>query len=71
VEALSFGREVVWNYELPGVTRVDGVDAAVEAIRRHVATTLTMNERGVDTARRYLPERVVEEACSGIEALLR
>ena len=71
VEALSFGRAVIWNYPLDGVTRIAGVDDAVGAIREHVSGPLVLNERGIEASHRYLPERVVAEACEGIEALLR
>ncbi len=70
VEALSFGREVIWNYPMAGVTRVDGVDQAVEAVRAHAAGPLVQNEAGIEAASRYLPARVVAEATACLEALL-
>ncbi len=71
VEALSFGREVIWNYPMAGVTQVEGVDGAVEAVRAHVSRPLRQNDAGIEAASRYLPARVTAEATAGLEALLR
>jgi hypothetical protein len=71
VEALSFGRDVIWNYPMPGVTRVTGSAEAIQAVKAHAERPLEVNEAGIEAARRYLPRRVLEEAQAGIEALLR
>jgi hypothetical protein len=70
IEALSYGRQVAWNYELPGVTRVGTAGEAITAVRAHVEGQLNLNEAGVETSARYRPERVIAEATNAIEALI-
>jgi hypothetical protein len=70
VEALSYGRQVVWKYSLPGVTRAATTGEAIAAIRGHTRAPLALNEPGIEASRRYAPERVVSEAADALEALL-
>ncbi|HJP40149.1 MAG TPA: hypothetical protein QGF35_00370 [Dehalococcoidia bacterium] len=52
VEALSFGRHVIWNYAMPGVRPVQGADEAVSELNRlkqeFDAGTLGVNKVGAE-----------------------
>ncbi len=69
VEALSFGRYVVWTYPLPGVVRVSGPAEAAAAIARLRAEARGLNERGVAAAARYRAEVVVPAAAERLRSL--
>ncbi|MGI8927364.1 MAG: hypothetical protein ACR2HN_12080 [Tepidiformaceae bacterium] len=75
VEALSFGRHVLWSYPFPGATRVAGADVAIAAIRvlqraAH-AGTLEVNETGArEVTQRYRWDNLQSEIRTGIDQLL-
>jgi hypothetical protein len=70
IEALSYGRQVVWKYALPGVTTVADTEGAISAVRAHVGGPLALNEEGMEASTRYAPDRVVSEATVALEAML-
>ncbi|MBI5949004.1 MAG: glycosyltransferase [Chloroflexi bacterium] len=75
IEAMSFGRHVLWNYAYPGVTRVADANEAVEALRdlhaRFAAGSLGLNEEGArEVTQRYRWGTLLSEIRTGIDRLL-
>ncbi len=72
IEALGYGRNVLWNYGIPGVQPVSGVDDAVARLRQLAAQydRGALNETGMETARAYRPERIIPEATERFRGLL-
>ncbi|GBD24471.1 hypothetical protein HRbin29_02149 [bacterium HR29] len=70
IEALSFGRYVVWTYGLPGVVRVSGPAEAAAAIARLRAEAHGLNERGLEEAARYRAEVLVPEAVERLRSIV-
>lgn len=65
VEALSYGRHVIWDHPLPGVTRIastgEAIDAVRELARRHSAGELTENAAGAEFVRRHFnPAQILQ-----------
>ena len=58
IEALSFGRYVLWSYPHPGVRQVRGVEEAVSAIRE-LRGAREPNLAGAEAARAYRAEATV------------
>ncbi len=75
IEAMSFGRHVLWNYAYPGVTRVEDARGAIEALRdlhaRFAAGSLELNETGArEVTQRYRWGTLLNEVRTGIDRLL-
>lgn len=72
IEALGYGRQVLWNYEIPGVRRVSGAPEAIEEIRAMAGASASqpLNQTGIETARQYLPDRIIPEAVAELRRLL-
>ncbi|HET7736984.1 MAG TPA: hypothetical protein VFK32_00265 [Tepidiformaceae bacterium] len=75
IEALSFGRHVLWNYPFRGVTRVESAPEAIAALSdiadRHSRGTLPLNSDAASyVAARYNPDKMLSEVRDGLEALL-
>jgi hypothetical protein len=70
VEALSYGRHVIWTYPLEGVRRVAGAQDAVDALRQLTASPPVMNEAGLRTAERYRPATTVGAAAAALRGMM-
>jgi hypothetical protein len=70
VEALSFGRQVVWTHALGGVTRAAGKMEAIAALQSLVAVPPRLNEAGLATAERYREARTVGEALEQFQRIV-
>lgn len=71
IEALSYGRHVVWTCPFPGVRRVAGPAEAVDALRELLGAPLAINDAGLQAADRYRAESILPAAAADLEALLR
>lgn len=71
VEALSFGRRVVWTYPLEGVDRAPGVEDGIAAVQRITSSAPALNQRGLETASHYRPERIIPAAVAELTRLAR
>lgn len=76
LEALNFGRYVIWNYPLEGVAKANDADEAhrrlVELEARLASGALQPNERGRAYVRRdFLGTTVADRLCEGIIASVR
>lgn len=69
VEALSYGRYVVWTYGLPGVVRVANAGEAAAAIASLRTEHREPNYVGVQTAQRYRADVIVREAVERLRDL--
>jgi glycosyltransferase involved in cell wall biosynthesis len=69
VEALSFGRRVVWSYPLPGVDQASGVEDAISALQRITNSQPALNEAGLATAERYRPGVIIPDAVAALTRL--
>lgn len=72
LEALSFGRYVIWSQPLPGVTRVSNYDQLLAAVRRLLARHLrgelrAQYARAELVQRRYGAERCISDIVSVFE----
>jgi hypothetical protein len=69
IEALSFGRQVVWTYPLQGVTHVTSKTEAINALRTLTATSPSLNQAGLATAEHYRKERTVAEVAEQLRRM--
>jgi hypothetical protein len=72
LEALSYGRYVVWTYAFPGVERIDDVDAVERFIRdlaaAHRSGALPLNLEGrAAVEERFSPPRIATQLRSRLE----
>jgi hypothetical protein len=72
VEALGYGRQVLWNYEVPGVRKVDGAEDAIRELDALHAgrDQLQLNADGIAFAQTFLPERIIPEAAGALRSML-
>jgi glycosyltransferase involved in cell wall biosynthesis len=75
LEALGFGRHVLWSYEFPGCLHVTSALDAHRAIQRlyslHRNGCLPLNRAGVQVIeKRFRPQRVKETILTRLESLL-
>ncbi|MDZ7727597.1 MAG: hypothetical protein U5Q44_05005 [Dehalococcoidia bacterium] len=72
IEALGYGRQVLWSYEIPGVTRVEGPEHAVEVLRELAANadTQELNATGKETAAQFHPSVIIPAAAEAMRELL-
>lgn len=75
IEALSFGRHVLWSYPLSGAIRVSTAEEAITVIRelaaRFAEGDLAVNAEGAArVTEKYHPAKILEEVRRGIDSLL-
>lgn len=65
LEALSYGRHVLYSYPLPGVAQVAGTEQAIAELLRlkalHDAGELPLNHAGIEAVSRTYARDVVRE----------
>jgi hypothetical protein len=76
IEALSFGRYVLWNYPAPGACLVSSPGEAIACIAqladRFEAGQLPVNEEGARAVlEKYDPDKILDEVQSGLQRLLQ
>jgi hypothetical protein len=76
VETLARGRQALWTFPMPGVTRVAGFEAVHAELRRladmHAAGTLVLNEEGrAYVLEHFNTEKALRELHRRLRALLR
>lgn len=72
IEALGYGRQVLWNYEIPGVTRVAGASEAITVLRELAARSdeKQLNTVGMESARAFRPELIIPAAADAMRSIL-
>lgn len=70
VEALSFGRQVVWTHHLEGVRQVSGPDEAIATLRELTAGPPGLNSEGLRTAAEYRVEKTVGAVSEALRAMV-
>lgn len=71
VEALSFGRRVVWTHALDGVHEVGNATEAIAALRELTRIPPTLNTVGLETAKTYRADVTVAAACEALRGMVR
>lgn len=72
IEALGYGRQVLWSYKIEGVTQVDSPEEAIAVLRGLAAhgAEQELNETGKDTARAFHPDVIIPAAAGAMRDIL-